>query len=167
MKKLLICILLSTILVVQTAFCVAPNITQEQWESLLQNDIEELISFRDLLNMAIVAKGGVAVAPEKEDEPESASEEAQPFSAGVYEVGKNIKAGSYRFDFSNMTYGAIINLYATAEDQDNGIPLDHQIVNNDTASFIYSLEDGNILSIKLLSGIGKITIAPVTASWMP
>lgn len=168
MKKRLVCVLLVLIL----SFSMSAVSYSEETDALTELneglkeefrrlDLETLMVVRDSINEVISEKGG-------NTESDSASEdEGEPISAGVYEAGKDIKPGTYVLSFTKMTYGAIIYVYDSREEYDGGKSREHYITVGDTSSYTIKLDEGNILVITLAGGGGKITISPISSSWVP
>lgn len=168
MKKRTFCVLLVLLLSFSmpvTSYSEESDALTELNEALKEEfrrlDLETLMVVRDSINEVISEKGGNA-------ESDSASEdEGEPISAGVYEAGKDIKPGTYVLSFTKMTYGAIIYVYDSREEYDGGKSREHYITVGDTSSYTIKLDEGNILVITLAGGGGKITISPISGSWVP
>lgn len=168
MKKHLVCVLSVLILsfsMTAVSYPEEPDAFTEFTESLKDEfrkyDIETLMVVRDTINEVISEKGGNA-------ESDSVSEgEGEPISAGIYEAGKDIKPGTYLLSFTKMEYGAIIYVYDSREEYDGGKSREHYITVGDTSSYTIKLDEGNILVITLAGGGGKITISPISGSWVP
>lgn len=173
MKKALVCLLIIL------SLCLCQFGVGEGYESMtsagdkLKNDfremdIELLLYIREILDEVISERIDEVEFLDEDDGTDSSDViESEPFSEGLYEAGKNIKPGTYRFDFTNMKFGGIVNVYDSDEDYNNSNPREHYIAANSEASYTITLDEGNILSISLAAGVGKITISKLESSWVP
>lgn len=132
-------------------------------EEYMRVDLDALIAYRDFINEIISERGGEVSS----SYPDSEILEGEDFSAGVYEVGKNIKAGTYILNFYNMDAGAILNVYESKEEYNEGEPRERCVATESTASYTVTLENGNVMTIMMIGGNGKIKIDIPDAPWMP
>ena len=164
MKKT-ITLILSLVLLVGFATSAFADgaISKEVRDSFMKVDLDYLISYRDAINDIIAERGGeVKTGDTSTEEPEG-----EPFVPGIYEAGKSIKPGSYRFDFYDMNVGVVISLFESQDDYKNKVyKLSHSI-STTNGSYILTLDEGNVLKIELVLGSGKIRINPLNASWAP
>ena len=130
---------------------------------LMAIDLDILIAYRDLINEIIAEKGGEG----NTTIPETQIPDGEDFAAGVYEVGKNIKAGTYVLSFYELdSSGAIVSIFNSRADRDAGEYRERFVATESYASYTITLEDKNVLDI-LMVGSGKIKISVPEASWLP
>lgn len=124
-----------------------------------QNDIdydsmstEELVALRDEINAQIADRGGDNVLPQ-----------------GVYEVGKDIKTGSFKISSLPIVGAASIRLYSSKEDYDSHTVDEYYVINYDEendkqiSSVFVNLSEGEIMEISSKN----VIIEEMKASWMP
>lgn len=101
MKKSIRVIMISAISISMMATTVAAteNFADLDLQSM---SLEDLVLLKDKVNEEIAAKGGNNV-----------------LGAGIYEVGKDIKAASFRLTCYEATDYAYVTLYKNSEDMDN------------------------------------------------
>lgn len=110
--------------------------------------VEDLVSLRDTINAKIGEKGGDNVLPE-----------------GKYEVGKDIKAGNFKIMCCAGYESAIVYVFTSKEEEDQGNADQHVGVTlADGDSGVINLENGEIVSVVDAS----VVIENVSdASWVP
>ena len=90
-----------------------------------------------------------------------------PFSAGIYTVGKDIKAGSYNLHFSDVTKTALIFVYGSSKDAEDKNPLFSEIIKAPGLNYHIQLEEGMVFEITQ-QGEAKIKISiQDDAPWKP
>lgn len=163
MKKLIIIALLVALFCVGSVAEAKSIISDKQREKFMKIDLDRLIEYRDAINDIIVERGGEAKTNSSANQIEG-----EPFSEGVYEVGKTIKPGTYRFDITDMNFGAMVYVYESMETYEESNSKEWYIPTGDSASYTITLEEGNVFKIVIApGGHGNITISNAKASWMP
>lgn len=110
--------------------------------------VEDLVALRDTINAKIGEKGGDNVLPQ-----------------GTYEVGKDIKAGSFKVTCCAGYDMSCFNVYSSKEDHDNLENAVQDSVSYDGGdSAMINLDDGEYLDVTW----GSAVIEEISnASWMP
>lgn len=110
--------------------------------------VEDLVSLRDTINAKIGEKGGDNVLPQ-----------------GTYEVGKDIKAGSFKVMCCAGYDMSCFNVYSSKEDHDNMENVVQDSVSYDKGdSAMINLDEGDYLDVTW----GSAVVEEVTnASWAP
>ena len=150
MKKLLL-VLAFCILLTNTVVAYA-DIDQNLIQSVDALDNDTMLELRDYLNQSLLDRG---------------VEVDSDFPEGVYTVGKDLKSGTYTFEFTDMEVGALIYVYNSIEDYNNENSSYSNTIVESTGTVSISLEDGNILYLKLVSSSGKIRINSTKPAWAP